>query len=651
MKKIDLPALAAGTFLAGALSAVPTLGATATFEDLGLLAPETAEDGFGLTPYTTGTAFGEVENWNRFTSGGIAFENRTIPAFGSWNVWAYSNKTDVETAGFGNDLSGWAGGGADPLTGATVAGESYGIAFSSSIEIALPTMAQQPTSVMVTNTTYAALAMRDGDAFSKKFGGADGADPDFFLLTILGENAAGSITGSVDFYLADYRSEDPSGDYIRSEWSTVDLSPLGSGVSKLRFELSSSDNGAFGINTPTYFAIDNLVVVPEPSSMLLLSFGIGGWFMRRRRSVRKLAAGAVVIASLVSSANAQGVSANDERIVDWASAVTSTIRGPMNAADHSLGVATFGDPQNALGKSDVSATDQESAPVVSLGDGGQITLSFDPPIANGEGPDFAVFENGFSEDFLELGFVEVSSDGINFKRFPASALSQSGQQVGTFGSVRTSGLRNLAGIYPAGVGVPFDLSDLDMEKASHVRVIDVVGSIDPALGSADSQGNLINDPFPTAFATGGFDLDAIAVLNQVFVGFGTEEDRWVTFEQWFTANFDVEKPVVINISDMVADPDADGMTNYQEYAFWSDPNEFTIPVSLDISHLFDEDVVEVRLPPLPGLRPDVDYSIESGAGLIYWQNHGGATDVSADLEEEDQDFFKLVVEPLGDDAK
>ena len=124
MSILKLSAFVAGAIVAGSVS---VFAATATFEDLGPLAPETAEDGFGLVPYTTGTAFGEVENWSRFESGGIAFENRTIPAFGSWNAWAFTNRTDTVTPGFGNDLSGWAGGGADASTGAVDTGGTYGI--------------------------------------------------------------------------------------------------------------------------------------------------------------------------------------------------------------------------------------------------------------------------------------------------------------------------------------------------------------------------------------------------------------------------------------------------------------------------------------------------------------------------------------------
>ena len=54
----------------------------------------------------------------------------------------------------------------------------------------------------------------------------------------------------------------------------------------------------------------------------------------------------------------------------------------------------------ALGKAD-------DAPV-SLGDGGYAVVTFDKPITNGPGYDFAVFENGLNDSFLELAFVVVS---------------------------------------------------------------------------------------------------------------------------------------------------------------------------------------------------------------------------------------------------
>ncbi|MFM2394155.1 MAG: hypothetical protein RLZZ546_2137, partial [Bacteroidota bacterium] len=120
----------------------------------------------------------------------------------------------------------------------------------------------------ITNSTYAALSMKNGDAFSKAFGGITGKDPDFFLLTIKKWNDGILQKDSINFYLADYRFSDDSKDYIIDKWTYLDLSALGR-VDSLQFSLSSSDNGAFGMNTPSYFCIDEvstadgLVKTPE----------------------------------------------------------------------------------------------------------------------------------------------------------------------------------------------------------------------------------------------------------------------------------------------------------------------------------------------------------------------------------------------------
>src|SRR5207249_4062813 len=116
----------------------------------------------------------------------------------------------------------------------------------------------RPLSARIANTTYAALSMLNGDSFAKKFGGASGNDPDYFLLTITGLDSQQHSTGSVDFYLADYRFANNAQDYIVSDWTTVDLSSLGLDTQTLSFGLTSSDVGDYGMNTPAYFALDNL---------------------------------------------------------------------------------------------------------------------------------------------------------------------------------------------------------------------------------------------------------------------------------------------------------------------------------------------------------------------------------------------------------
>lgn len=207
--------------------------------------------------------------------------------------------------------------------------------------------------------------------------------------------------------------------------------------------------------------------------------------------------------------------------VGWATGVASLERGWVDIRDTSLGTVDFGTAADATGPAGTTP----SSGVVSLGDGGRITLTFAQPITDGPGFDFAVFENALDDAFLELAFVEVSSNGTDFVRFPAVSTTPTDTQVPSFGTVDTTFVDNLAGKYRVGFGTPFDLALLagnplvNLAAVTHVRVVDVVGSVDPLFGSTDSLGNLVNDPFPTPFTTpqkiGGFDLDAVGVIHAV----------------------------------------------------------------------------------------------------------------------------------------
>jgi len=214
---------------------------------------------------------------------------------------------------------------------------------------------------------------------------------------------------------------------------------------------------------------------------------------------------------------------NSPQIVTWATGC-SIKRGLMDIAQPALGYSSSGDSSLAVGFADNM--------VVSLGDSGIATLVFSSPITNAPGPDFAVFENGFlnmadnEEAFLELAFVEVSSDGINYFRFPSTSLTQITQQIsgtgapGTGDYINARQINNLAGKYITKNGTPFDLEEmkevagLDVNAVTHVRLVDVIGSLNTH-SSTDHSGNVINDPYPTPFPTCGFDLDAIAVLHQL----------------------------------------------------------------------------------------------------------------------------------------
>lgn len=220
----------------------------------------------------------------------------------------------------------------------------------------------------------------------------------------------------------------------------------------------------------------------------------------------------------VGQPGATAIEADSPLFTEWASGYQALVRGPQDIANPTGPTASSGTGAMALGPAG-------SPGVVSLGDGGQITLTFDHPITNGAGADFAVFENGFAIGsaglaYLELGFVEVSSDGTDFFRFPSVSETQTSTQVGGFGPLDASNLHDLAGKYIGGYGTPFDLGGLagvspllNVDAVRYVKIVDVVGSIDPSLGSRDSRGHLINDPYATPFATGGFDLDAVGVFH------------------------------------------------------------------------------------------------------------------------------------------
>lgn len=212
----------------------------------------------------------------------------------------------------------------------------------------------------------------------------------------------------------------------------------------------------------------------------------------------------------IYSENNHAIHADSNIFIGWANS-SEVIRGLTQINRPDLGFASFGNDHDATGKADNI--------IVSLGDGGAAVLQFEFPLTNGSGPDFAVFENSFSETFLELAHVEASSDGIHYVRFPSVSLTQIQNQVQTFGTLDSENINNLAGKYPAFYGVPFDFSDLEFSDkininlVTHVRIIDVVGSIDTAYCSRDSEGRIINDPWPTPFPSSGFDLDAIGVIH------------------------------------------------------------------------------------------------------------------------------------------
>ncbi|MEM8737848.1 MAG: PEP-CTERM sorting domain-containing protein [Planctomycetota bacterium] len=247
---------------------------------------------------------------------------------------------------------------------------------------------------------------------------------------------------------------------------------------------------------------------------------------------------AAVAATCPLLGHAQTIDATDARLVGFANSVESFLAAPGTSG-------AVDDPSAALGAPDAGFDGIPTNGLFSLGDPlpdidpGQITLGFENAITNGIGDDFAVFENagdfGDFGLFAELAFVEVSTDGNTFARFASEftgtiptvggpALPTDLLNVGTtFLTLPDSSVvSGLAGADVALVGTLFDLDTLlsdalvvsgavDLDEINFVRLVDIPGD-----GRfSDTAGNPIFDAFDPGNVTGGFDLDAVGVLNQV----------------------------------------------------------------------------------------------------------------------------------------
>ncbi len=208
----------------------------------------------------------------------------------------------------------------------------------------------------------------------------------------------------------------------------------------------------------------------------------------------------------------------DSALAEWATFVLNSVRGPQDYQQLGLGLSSFGMDSDVLGNMGTP---------FSLGDGGSITLGFNTVISNGPGDDFVVFENGFYYQgvYMELGFVEVSSNGSDFARMPAFCRQDS--VVGPWDTSDSALFYNLAGNFIGGTGL--DLQDLvdandplvlsgtvDLNNINFVRVVDVIGDL-AGNATQDHLGRPVADPYPTSGAASGMDITGVAVINSAAV--------------------------------------------------------------------------------------------------------------------------------------
>jgi len=219
------------------------------------------------------------------------------------------------------------------------------------------------------------------------------------------------------------------------------------------------------------------------------------------------------------------IASSSTRFVEWANAIdpTRTAFAPRGSTSINQSPTAF----HSLGDLDATQIANGVSP-------GFLTVTFPTGVRNGSGADFAVFESGFTFGsntrgvpslFAEFAYVDVSTNGSDFARFP-SISTNSGPTTGSgaFAGYDVTNVYNLAGKHAAGFGTPFNLDDLrsntlvtagllDLNNIQFVRLFDIPGS-----GAfLDSQGRPIFDNWLTT-GSGGFDFRlavglGIGVLN------------------------------------------------------------------------------------------------------------------------------------------
>ncbi|MCT4674301.1 MAG: DUF4465 domain-containing protein [Prolixibacteraceae bacterium] len=217
--------------------------------------------------YTMPKLNGYTETSKTYETGSYSFRLNASDFGTIFPVWSgtivTTNNDNISEGGVQNQLNSAAGGDIDGTGKYAVSflANSGGMKPSKDHEVRFtitnPSTPRVIKGCYVTNNTYAVHSMENGDQFAKKFGGEDGTDPDWMLLTAEGLNEKDQVVGTTEFYLGDFRFEDPEKDYIVKDWQWFDLSSLGE-VTAVRFKITSSDVGQYGMNTPAYFCLDNL---------------------------------------------------------------------------------------------------------------------------------------------------------------------------------------------------------------------------------------------------------------------------------------------------------------------------------------------------------------------------------------------------------
>lgn len=203
---------------------------------------------------------GFSQGW--FESGSFQFNNFYWPDYNTWAFFAYSSRTEKTFSAASMEADQF-----NSITGCGAGGSSiFGVAFPASyMGYTVMTVNDEQSAAVIpgmeiVNTAWVVDCILNGDGFEGPF-----KTGDWMKLILTGFNGEDK-TEAKEYYLADYRSENPDEHYYLDEWTWIDLSDLGE-VTSVEFSIDSSKKNAYGVTTPTYVCIDN-VGSSKPSSQV-----------------------------------------------------------------------------------------------------------------------------------------------------------------------------------------------------------------------------------------------------------------------------------------------------------------------------------------------------------------------------------------------
>ncbi len=187
----------------------------------------------------------------------LAVQNHTATWWGGFGL---SNETSTEFTSLTHQFRSSTGGGHNS--------SNYGVYYplsNSDLRVTNSADGDSINGFYITNNAYALSSMLNGDGFAKPF-----KKNDYFKVTIKGYNGTTKATGSVDFYLGDYRSANSADHYLLDTWQWVDLRPLGK-VKTLTFSFDGTKENDMGLTTPTYITVADQITVPVGSKNVQLA--------------------------------------------------------------------------------------------------------------------------------------------------------------------------------------------------------------------------------------------------------------------------------------------------------------------------------------------------------------------------------------------